>query len=81
MLIVRPDPRILIFYHVTARGIAGKYFYNDIGQESIWRYLNRQVFLGDDYYVQQMQHKAKRLAEEFNIPKTQRHSPALSLKR
>ncbi len=52
-----------------------------IGQESIWRLLNRQVFLGDDRFVQQMQQKAKALPEDFNIPKAQRRPPAPSLKK
>lgn len=51
-----------------------------IGQESIWRHLNRQVFLGDDHFVQQMQQKIKGLSEDFNIPKAQRRPPAPSLK-
>jgi len=46
-----------------------------IGQESIWRYLNRQVFLGDDHFVQQMQQKTKALSEDLNIPKAQRRPP------
>ena len=50
-----------------------------IGQESIWRHLNRQVFLGDDHFVQQMQQKIKALPEDFNIPKAQRRPPALPL--
>ena len=47
-----------------------------IGQESIWRHLNRQVFLGDDHFVQQMQQKTKALPEDLNIPKAQRRPPA-----
>lgn len=52
-----------------------------IGQESIWRYLNRQVFLGDDHFVQQMQQKVKGLSEDFNIPKTHRRPTALPLEK
>jgi len=52
-----------------------------IGQESIWRYLNRQVFLGDDHFVQQMQQKTKVLSEDLNIPKAQRRPPAPPLEK
>lgn len=39
------------------------------------------MFLGDDHFVQQMQQKAKGLAEDFNIPKIQRRPPALPLEK
>ena len=52
-----------------------------IGQESIWRHLIRQVFLGDDDFVQQMQQKVKVLPEDLNIPKVQRRPPALPLEK
>ena len=52
-----------------------------IGQESIWRYLNRQVFLGDDHFVQQMQQKTIALSEDLNIPKAQRRPPAPPLEK
>lgn len=50
-----------------------------IAQESIWRHLNRQVFLGDVQFVEKMQQKVKGLSEDVNIPKAQRRSPAPSL--
>ena len=50
-----------------------------IGQGSIWKDLNRQVFLGDDNFVLQMQEKAKSLPQDVNIPKAQRRPPAPSL--
>ena len=52
-----------------------------IGQESKWRFLNRQVFLGDYDFVQQMQQKIKALSEDLNIPKAQRRPPAPSLEK
>ncbi len=50
-----------------------------IGQESIWKDLNQQVFLGDDRFVSGMQEKAKGLPQDVNIPKAQRRPPAPSL--
>ncbi|MCP5246781.1 MAG: transposase [Burkholderiales bacterium] len=50
-----------------------------IALESIWRHLNRQVFLGDDQFVEKMQQKVKELSEDVNIPKAQRRPPAPSL--
>ncbi len=52
-----------------------------VGQESIWRFLNRQVFLGDDHFVQQMQQKIKALPEDINIPKAHRRPPAPPLEK
>ena len=51
-----------------------------IGQDSIWRDLNRQVFLGDDRFVSRMQEKIKGVSQDVNIPKAQRRPPAPSLK-
>lgn len=53
-----------------------------IGGESIWRNLNRQVFLGDDAFVERMQnaHEALASAEaDVNIPKAHRRPPAAPL--
>jgi putative transposase len=52
-----------------------------LGKEPIWRHLNRQVFLGDDDFVQRMQQKAKVFSEDFNIPKAQRRPPALPMEK
>jgi putative transposase len=47
-----------------------------IGQESIWTGLNRQVFLGDDSFVERMQGKLKQKdRDDLNIPKAQRRPP------
>ena len=54
---------------------------SDLNIDVIWRLLNRQVFLGDDHFVQQMQQKIKALSEDLNIPKAQRRSPAPPLKK
>ncbi len=50
-----------------------------IGGESIWRHLNRQVFLGDDAFVTRMQHAQEAVAStaaDVNIPRAQRRPPA-----
>jgi hypothetical protein len=50
-----------------------------IGGESIWRHLNRQVFLGDDAFVARMQnaHDALRsVTADVNIPRAHRRPPA-----
>ncbi|CCE25456.1 REP-associated tyrosine transposase [Methylotuvimicrobium alcaliphilum] len=48
-------------------------------QESIWRELKRQIFLGDDTFVSQMQEKIKGKNNDVNFPKAQRRAPALPL--
>lgn len=50
-----------------------------VSQESIWHELKRQIFLGDDDFVLQMQDKIKSKSEDVNFPKAQRKAPALSL--
>jgi REP-associated tyrosine transposase len=47
-----------------------------VNQASIWKNLNRQVFLGGDHFVTRMQDKIKGLSEDVNIPKVQRRPPA-----
>ncbi len=50
-----------------------------IGGESIWRHLNRQVFLGDDAFVERMQSARDALrsvAADVNIPRAHRRPPA-----
>jgi len=52
-------------------------FVNDgIGLKSIWGDLNRQVFLGDDHFVERMQAKQEGLSDQVGIPKAQRRPPA-----
>ena len=46
-----------------------------IGGDSIWAGLKRQVFLGDDAFVERMQNLAKR-SDDVNIPRAQRRPPA-----
>lgn len=51
----------------TARGI---------GRDSVWKNLNRQVFLGDDRFVTRMQENIVGLSKDVNIPRIQRRAPA-----
>ncbi|MGD9582552.1 MAG: hypothetical protein AB7V26_02620 [Lysobacterales bacterium] len=46
-----------------------------IGAESIWRYLNRQVFLGDDGFVSRVHALGEARTDDLNIPRTQRRPP------
>ncbi|TAL95786.1 MAG: hypothetical protein EPN71_09785 [Rhodanobacter sp.] len=46
---------------------------------SIWRHLNRQVFLGDDAFVAGAQQRAARRSDDINIPRAQRRPPAQPL--
>lgn len=61
------------------RGVARrryrKFVLEGIGQESIWKNLNCQIFLGDDRFVQRMQRKLKAGLDDVNIPKAQRLPP------
>jgi hypothetical protein len=50
-----------------------------VGAESIWRHLNRQVFLGDDGFVARVQAQGGARPDDLNIPRTQRRPPPLPL--
>ncbi len=50
-----------------------------IGQESLWKNINRQVYLGNDDFVVKMQSKIKKVSHDINIPKSQRRPPGLPL--
>ena len=50
-----------------------------IGGESIWQHLNRQVFLGDDAFVERTHNAAQAAhfnARDVNIPRAQQRPPA-----
>ncbi len=51
-----------------------------IGDDSIWRYLNRQTFLGDDAFVASAHRRASSRPDDVNIPRAQRRPPAATLK-
>ncbi|MES9859064.1 MAG: hypothetical protein ABW166_21100 [Sedimenticola sp.] len=50
-----------------------------MGRETIWKELNRQVFLGDDDFVERMQTKHAGLSRVVGVPKAQKRPPAPSL--
>jgi REP element-mobilizing transposase RayT len=50
-----------------------------VGAESIWRHLNRKVFLGDDGFVARVQAQGEARPDDLNIPRTQRRPPPLPL--
>ena len=47
-----------------------------IGKESIWRDLNRQIYLGNEAFVERMQAKCKALSKTVGVPKAQKRPPA-----
>lgn len=47
-----------------------------IGGDSIWRHLNRQVYLGDDRFVVLMQAMQAGGEKDVNVPKARRRPPA-----
>jgi putative transposase len=50
-----------------------------VGQGSIWNELNRQIYLGDDRFVERMQAQMGSTSNDVNIPKVQQRAPAASL--
>ena len=46
-----------------------------IQKESIWKDLNRQIFLGDDGFVARMQAMHENLPDTVGVPRTQRRPP------
>ncbi len=63
-----------------ARAVAAyeRFVREGIGGDSIWAGLKRQVFLGDDAFVEHMQNRAQR-SDDVNIPRAQRRPPAASI--
>ncbi len=62
-----------------ARKAYRRFVQEGIGGESIWSDLNRQVFLGDDRFVERMQCKLGDEREDVQIPGAQRRRPPPSL--
>jgi putative transposase len=50
-----------------------------VGQESIWRDLTRQIYLGDEAFVERMQAKCEALSKTVGVPKVQKRPPAQPL--
>ena len=52
-----------------------------IGKESVWKDLNRQIYLGDEAFVERMQAKHEGLSKTVGVPKAQKRPPAPALER
>ena len=50
-----------------------------MGEESIWKDLQGQIYLGDDKFVEQMRSKLEEREEDVNIPRIQQRGPAPKL--
>jgi hypothetical protein len=46
-----------------------------IAEASIWRNLNRQIYLGDEAFVERTQAKCQGLSQTLGVPKAQRRPP------
>ena len=47
-----------------------------IGKESIWKNLNRQIYLGNENFIERMQAKMEKKIRDVNIPQVQQRHPA-----
>lgn len=47
-----------------------------IGRESIWQDLNRQIYLGDNAFVERMQARCEGLSKTVGVPRAQTRAPA-----
>ena len=52
-----------------------------IGEKSVWEKLNKQIYLGDDVFVERMQRHLEDGSEDVQIPKLQQRKPPPSLDR
>ena len=50
-----------------------------LGEQTIWKELKGQIYLGDDDFVDEMQGRLGKRADDVNIPRVQRRAPAPSL--
>jgi putative transposase len=50
-----------------------------VGQESLWKDLKGQIYLGDDSFIEQMRGKLGEREEDVNIPSVQRRAAAPTL--
>ena len=64
-----------------ARAAYRKFVDAGIGGESIWRELNKQVFLGDDHFVEHMQARIGSQSDDVQIPIIQKRKPVPTLER
>jgi len=64
---------------VTAQKLYAQFVAEGMGSKSIWRHLNRQIYLGNDVFVQHAQANLSEFAPDENIPGIQIRPPAPSL--
>lgn len=50
-----------------------------MGEESIWKNLKGQIYLGDNEFVKQMQRKLGKRKEDVNIPRVKQRRPMPTL--
>ena len=62
-----------------ARKAYQRFVREGVGSESIWSGLNRQIFLGSDRFVENMQGMLGEECEDLQIPTAQRRRPPPSL--
>ena len=53
-----------------------RFVHEGMSSESIWRHLNRQVFLGDEAFIAGAHRRAAQRPDDINIPRAQRRPPA-----
>jgi REP element-mobilizing transposase RayT len=63
----------------AARGKYREFVAEGMGEESIWKDLQGQIYLGDDKFVEQMRSKLDEREEDVNIPRIQQRGPAPKL--
>jgi len=63
----------------VARRRYERFVADGIGGQSLWNELRRQIYLGDDLFIERMQAKLDREVKDVNIPRVQRRRPAASL--
>ncbi len=64
---------------VTARRNFRRFVSEGIGGESVWKNLNRQIYLGGEKFIERMQGKLGKNSPDVNIPRVQRRPPAPAL--
>jgi len=63
----------------TAQKQYAQFVAEGMGSSSIWRHLNRQIYLGDDVFVQRTQANLNEIIPDENMPGIQTRPPASSL--
>jgi len=64
---------------LSARRNFRRFVSEGIERESIWKNLSRQIYLGDEKFIERMQEKLEKKSPDVNIPQVQRRPPAPAL--